>query len=111
MTGKLKPGKDLAASFRRIAKEEIDRICAALTNDGGDRGAAVYEARRSFKKLRALARLARSSLGPAYKQENRRWRDAGRVLSDSRDAAVLAQSFDAVAARCEHEPGDALASL
>jgi hypothetical protein len=58
---------------------------------------AVHQARRAFKKLRALVRLGRPSLGASFTRENHRWRDAGRLLSASRDATVLLGSFDRMA--------------
>ena len=50
---------------------------------------AVHEARKSIKKTRALLRLVRTELGGAYKTENARLRDAGRMLSELRDASAL----------------------
>ena len=45
-------------------------------------------------------RLAKPPLGADFAAENRRWRDAGRLLSGSRDTTVLLQSFDKLAAEC-----------
>jgi CHAD domain-containing protein len=43
-------------------------------------------------------RLAKPPLGADFAGENRRWRDAGRLLSGSRDITVLLQCFDTLAA-------------
>jgi len=100
VTWRVQPEEDLGASLRRVALEEIAKVRADLRSPETDRAAAIHSARRSFKKLRALTRLGRLSLGAAFAGENRRWRDAGRALSETRDADVLAQSFDAMAASC-----------
>jgi CHAD domain-containing protein len=50
-----------------------------------------------MKKTRALFRMLRPSIGDlAFARENETVRDAGRVLSEARDAAVLVMVFDAV---------------
>lgn len=103
MTWRFQPDEALAAAFRRVAREEIAKIRADLKSRPNDRSVAIHSARRSFKKLRALCRLGRISLGAAFGEENRRWRDAGRALADTRDADVLAQSFDAIAASCHQD--------
>jgi CHAD domain-containing protein len=93
-------GEALDASFRRVAGEEIARIRVALTSQDIDRAQAIHQARRSFKRLRALLRLAKPGLGASFAREDRRWRDAGRLLASSRDATVLLQTFDQVVEGC-----------
>jgi CHAD domain-containing protein len=97
---RFEPGEALPDAFRRVAADEIAAIRAALTDPKIGRGEAVHKARRSFKRLRALLRLARPALGPAFVRENRRWRDAGRLLADSREATVLLETFDRVVGEC-----------
>ena len=102
MAWRFEPDEELSAAFRRVALQELAKVRAALTS-GAEREVAIHQARRSFKKLRALARLARPSLGASFRTENRRWRDAGRLLSGTRDATVMAQRFDRVAERCRDD--------
>ncbi len=94
MTWRFAPDERLADAFRRVAEEEIAKIRSELDDEAGDHARAVHAARQGFKRLRALARLAKPALGPAFPLENRRWRDAGRLLSGSRDRTVLLQCFD-----------------
>jgi len=55
----------------------------------------VHEARKDFKKARALLRMVRKDIGEdAYKKVNIAFRDAGRKLSDIRDAGVLHQTVE-----------------
>jgi hypothetical protein len=97
-TYRLQPGEGTSEGVRRIAR---------------DIGKAVHEARKAFKRLRALLRLARDELGDeVYQRENTVFRDAGRELSGVRDAAVLVETFDDVVARYgDGLPDDAFAGL
>lgn len=106
MAWRFEPGENLGDAFRRVAAEEVGKIRAALCNDS-DRAKGVHEARQGFKRLRALLRLARPSLGARFDEENRVWRDAGRQLSGSRDRTVMLETFDRIAADCALPAGDA----
>jgi hypothetical protein len=91
---KERPGDGL----RRIADEQIELAARHLRGEAGeDEGDAVHEARKAFKRVRAIVRLARDELGDdVYRRENTAFRDVGRRLSGARDAAVLVQTLDAV---------------
>lgn len=80
-----------ARAVRRAATAQFDHALAALAR--GDAGAA-HETRKVCKKLRALLRLIRPLLGRAWLAENARLRDTGRVLSQGREALVLAETAD-----------------
>jgi CHAD domain-containing protein len=61
----------------------------------GSRDKAVHEARKSFKKARAVLRLVRPVIGrKTYRAENTCFRDAGRPLTEVRDAKVLVETLD-----------------
>jgi CHAD domain-containing protein len=112
MAWRFEPGEALPEAFRRVAAEEIANIQTDLSSCDADRDRAVHQARRRFKRLRALLRLASPSLGAQFAAENRHWREAGRKLAAKRDAAVLGTSFDAIAGRCGNSvPEAALARL
>lgn len=50
-----------------------------------------------MKKMRSVLRLVRDELGKeTYREENRRYRDAARLLSATRDSEVLAGTLDSV---------------
>ena len=91
-----------AENVARLARERLDETLSALLADGSGPGGedgpgadAVHSSRKNLKKLRALLRLARPGLGEAtFSHENTALRDAGRVLSDVRDAQVLVPAFD-----------------
>ncbi len=71
----------------------------------GDAGEAIHETRKRMKRLRALCRLARGTIGEqTYAEENAAYRDAGRGLAASRDAQVMLETLDALTQRA----GDSL---
>lgn len=103
MAWRFEPGEGLRKAFRRVLAEEIAKVRAGLSGPEADRDKAIHEARQAFKRLRALVRLAKEPLGSGFAAENRRWRDAGRLLSGSRDTTVLLQSFDKLVADRKNE--------
>lgn len=74
------------AALRRVAREEAEGALGAVGGEG-DLGPRVHEMRKAVKKLRGLLRLVRPVL-PDAREEDGRLRDAGRALSELRDAAV-----------------------
>ena len=90
----LNPEEAPADSLRRIAAEQIDGAISQLhrrddLNDG------IHEARKHFKRVRALLRLARGALpAETYVSENQYFRDLGRLLSPIRDSAVYIETLD-----------------
>lgn len=76
-------------SFREQAREQLVPLLTLLRAQPADVNAAVHDARRELKKLRALLRLCRHHLGEErYRVEDSSLRDAGRLLSPLRDAWV-----------------------
>ncbi len=74
------------AALRRIAREEAEGALSQV-RAAGDLAPRVHEMRKTVKKLRGLLRLVRPVFAEAG-TENAVLRDAGRGLSDLRDAAV-----------------------
>ena len=94
---RLLAGESVEEGVRRIVVEQIDRALTALSaggRDDGDLHEGVHDARKRCKKIRAVLRLVRPALGDTYRSENARFRDAGRLLSDARDAAAIIETFD-----------------
>src|SRR5262249_40911667 len=55
----------------------------------------VHEVRKSLKKIRAVLRLVRPVIGEKfYRRENTCFRDAGRPLTEVRDARILIETLD-----------------
>jgi CHAD domain-containing protein len=101
MAFRIKPDESVARSVRRIARAQIVKALADLDRrDETGVEIAIHSARKRFKRLRALVRLSRGGLGKELSaRENARFRDAGRPLSELRDADVLLQTLDRLVER------------
>jgi CYTH domain-containing protein/CHAD domain-containing protein len=92
---RLKGKEDPAEGMRRIALGRTERALERLDGVEDDElAAAIHGARKDLKKLRGLLRLVRDQLGEKkFRAENRRYRDAGRLLAGSRDAEVKLETL------------------
>jgi CHAD domain-containing protein len=106
---RLKSKEDPAAGIRRIAHGRTEKALERLEKAGEeDLAAAIHGARKDLKKLRGLLRLVRHELGKkTFKAENRRYRDAGRLLSGSRDAEVKLETLTKLRHEFRDLPEDA----
>ncbi len=96
---RLEADESFSEGVKRIAREQLDRATEQLTQ-AEDRDEAVHEARKHFKKIRAVLRLVRDEIGQdVYKPENVCYRDAGRRLAPVRDSFVKVETLDLVTAR------------
>jgi CHAD domain-containing protein len=86
------------AGVRRIAADRIDDALAAIDDVNLDRDKAVHTVRKRCKELRALVRLVAPSLRRNAKGEDRAIRGIARSLCGQRDAAVMAATFERIAA-------------
>jgi len=90
--------------LERIAREQLDRALGGLEDPKVDRHAAIHEARKCGKRLRALLRLARAGIGDdVYRRENGAIRDAAKGLSGLRDAEALLETYARLQARFADE--------
>jgi CHAD domain-containing protein len=96
MSFELKPDKSLRKNIRRIARKQMDGALEVLTRARKrPRDESVHEARKAVKKIRALLRLVRPEIGErSYREENIRFRDTARPLTEVRDAKILIETLD-----------------
>jgi CYTH domain-containing protein/CHAD domain-containing protein len=89
----------------RVVGGRASKATEVLREDAGkDPAAAIHSARKDIKKIRSVLRLLRPELGEkAYRAENRRYREAGRGLSGSRDTEVKVATLTALEERFGHE--------
>ncbi|CAN5902583.1 CHAD domain-containing protein [soil metagenome] len=101
----LKTGESVAEEVRRIAREQIEGAVEGLQGrTEASREEVVHDARKRFKRVRALLRLARGGLiGKVRRREDARFRDLGRSLASSRDAEVLLRTFEHLVPRPEND--------
>jgi CYTH domain-containing protein/CHAD domain-containing protein len=87
---RLQPDESAAEGLQRVARGRAEKAAARLREaEAEGLPDAIHGARKDLKKLRAVLRLVRADLGEKrFRAENRCFRDAGRLLSDCRDAEV-----------------------
>lgn len=86
--------------LRRVVREQLRGAIGDLSKTGHARHDGVHEARKRFKMIRAVLRLARGSLGElTFALENTWYRDTGRRLSSVRDAVAMIECLDALEKR------------
>jgi CHAD domain-containing protein len=104
MPYRLLPGEAVAEGLRRIVVEQIDRALAEIDDESLDRHASVHQVRKRCKKVRAVLRLARGTLGGAiYRRENARYRNAAKPLSCLRDAEAHLETYDMLTGGLDEE--------
>jgi CHAD domain-containing protein len=92
--------ESVPTGIRRMVVEQIDRAMDRLAPDAHNQEDAVHDARKCFKKIRAVLRLVRDEIDDeVYKSENIFFRDVGRRLSDVRNATIIIQAFDGLVKR------------
>jgi CHAD domain-containing protein len=111
MTYRFKLQEPIAQGVRRIALEQIE-IAEAKLASKDDVAAAVHDARRCLKRLRALLRLIRPALGEdIYEREAERLSGTGRLLSGTRDLDVMRQTLAKLESRFGVLPNGATEQL
>lgn len=106
MSYRLKVSEPLGEAVPRIICEQIERVRDELS-DQRDPVAAVHEARKSLKRIRALLKLVRPGLDAAvYDREANRYRTIAGELSPTRDRDVMASSLTSMikVARADEAP-------
>jgi CHAD domain-containing protein len=114
MSFKLKLGQSLRKSLQRIAREQMDDALDELTGARkSSRDRAVHDARKAFKRIRAVLRLVRPEVGkPVYREANLCFRDAGRPLREVRDAKIFIETLDELLERFkDHIAGRSFADI
>jgi CHAD domain-containing protein len=97
MAFRLKDGESVRKGIRRLARRQVDGALDGLRS-GGARDEVVHDARKRFKRVRSVLRLVRDEVGEkVYRRENTCLRDAGRPLTEVRDAKVLLEALDKLA--------------
>lgn len=92
MEYRLRPGEALGEEVHRIVCGQLDAAIGELTG-GPDPHRGVHEARKCFKRTRALLRLVRPALGQkSFKREDKRIRAIARRLSAPRDCQAMIET-------------------
>jgi CHAD domain-containing protein len=109
MPFRIKPDESASRAVRRIAREQLGKIRAGVDQQPQERDEAVHDARKRFKKLRALLKLVRDEISEkTYRKENVCFRDTARPLSEVRDARVLVEALDELGQHFHEAPAGEL---
>ena len=87
----------LAFGLRRLTVDQFDLAVEVLRAQAPE--VAVHEIRKATKRLRAVLRLVRPSLGDRFRAEDTILRDTARVLAPYRDAQVRAITLEGIRER------------
>lgn len=93
MVFRFKADESVEAGLRRIAQRQIARMIEEIEDPHMPLETTIHQVRKRAKKLRGLIRLVRPNFSD-YAAENAAIRDAARMLSGLRDAAVMTQAYD-----------------
>lgn len=93
MTYRLQVDESVPDGLRRVIDEQISSAAENLSKGNEDVEEGIHEARKCFKKIRAVLRLGRDELGNDYSRENQWFRDAGRSLSGYRDITATLEAL------------------
>ncbi|WP_421871555.1 CHAD domain-containing protein [Pararhizobium sp.] len=91
MSYRIRPSEHFTAEFKAVGTGQLTLAIAALTERPQGLAAAIHDARKKFKRLRSLYRLAAADIPAFRRSENTRIRDMARTLSTSRDATALVE--------------------
>jgi CHAD domain-containing protein len=89
MSYELQRGESIGENLRRLCRKQIEMALTTIRGENNDGDSAVHETRKHLKRARAILELVRGEIGKGlYRQQHRGLRDAGRLISDLRDAEV-----------------------
>lgn len=97
MSYRLELDESIPDGIRRIATEQADKALFSLTESDESMDERIHDARKRFKKIRAVLRIFRDATDQVvYQDENACFRDAGRQLAAMRERAVAVATVDRI---------------
>lgn len=97
MAYRLRPAKSFTDEFRSVAESQLVKAVHLLEEQPDGPHEAVHDARKRFKRVRALYRLVQQDAKEFRARENSRIRDMAQTLSAVRDATALVETVDYLA--------------
>jgi len=94
MPFRIDPNKPFDDEIRRAGLELIEEAIISLRDQPSGRHEAVHDARKRFKRLRALYRLIARAAPEFSKEENARFRDIAHSLAFAREATALVETVE-----------------
>ena len=99
---RISPSAAAAGELVRVAFAEVDLAIALAREIPLDPAPSVHECRKAIKRIRALAQLCKEGKTEEYQAIDRKLRDAGRLLAESRDAHVVQRTATKLASESGH---------
>ncbi len=109
MSYHIRPSESFTEEFKAVGTEQLNLAIAVLTERPDGLVEAIHDARKNFKRLRSLYRLAADDVPAFRRTENARIRNMARTLSTFRDATALVEVSRYLIANAES--GDERAAL
>ena len=94
MTFRIEPSEPVPHAIQRIVRAQLEEARAAAGDPKEPLGERVHEVRTAMKKVRALNRLVRPTVGKPARRADRRLRKIAHSVSALRDAGVVLKTFD-----------------
>jgi CHAD domain-containing protein len=100
---RIKQKEQVGKAVRRIVREQLRCAIRVARDRKVDQEERVHEVRTRLKRSRAALALIRREVGGGARRDDRRLRDAGRMLAKPRDLAVQAHTFRVLGTRLQAE--------
>src|SRR5947209_9541552 len=93
MSYELRRDQRLGANLRRICRKQVENALQVVRGEAEVDASPVHQTRKHLKKARAALRIVSDEIGRGlFKEQDRSFRDIGRLISDVRDAEVRLQT-------------------
>ncbi|MFA7415652.1 MAG: CHAD domain-containing protein [Rhizobium sp.] len=92
MSYRIRPGRSFTAEVRAVAAAQLRLAIASFEEQPDGLHEAIHEARKKYKRVRALYRLIAADAKDFFVRENARLRDTAATLSLVRDATALIET-------------------
>jgi len=93
MSYELRVDQSLGKNLRRMFRQQIGAALAVAQGVDEPNDTRIHAMRKHLKKARAVLQLVRKEIGKAFRREDRRLRDVGRLMTEIRDAEVRLQTM------------------
>jgi CHAD domain-containing protein len=97
MAFRIRPDHRFTGEFRAVARRQLEQAIHFLQDQPDGPHEAIHDARKKFKRLRALYRLIQSDAREFRNRENERLRETAKSLSTVRDATALVETVSYLA--------------
>jgi len=94
MAFRIRPSEPFSREFRSIAETQLGRAIELLEEEPDGPHKAIHDARKRFKRVRALYRLIEPDAKTFRRSENARIRDVAKSLAAVRDATALVETTE-----------------